>query len=47
MLKYNECKEGDIVLADFEGQMNVGEVLEVNRGEPEGAGGAGRDRVLV
>lgn len=32
MLKYNECKEGDIVLADFEGQMNVGEVLEVNRG---------------
>ncbi len=33
MLKLNEVREGDIVLADFEGQRRVGDVLEVSRGD--------------
>jgi hypothetical protein len=33
MLKLNEVREGDIVLADFEGQKRVGDVLEVSRGD--------------
>lgn len=33
MLKLNEVKAGDIVLADFEGQKRVGDVLEVSRGD--------------
>ena len=33
MLKLNELKAGDIVLADFEGQKRVGDVIEVSRGD--------------
>ncbi len=33
MLKLNELKSGDIVLADFEGQKRIGDVLEVSRGD--------------
>jgi hypothetical protein len=32
MLELNEVREGDIVLADFEGQKRVGDVLDVSRG---------------
>ncbi len=33
MLKLNEIKDGDIVMVEFEGQMRVGDVLEVSRGD--------------
>ena len=33
MLKLNELKEGDIVMVDFEGQMRVGDVMEVSWGD--------------
>ena len=33
MLKLTELKAGDIVLADFEGQMRVGDVLDVSWGD--------------
>lgn len=33
MLKLNELKEGDIVMVDFEGQMRVGDVMEVSKGD--------------
>jgi hypothetical protein len=33
MIKLTEVKEGDIVIADFEGQKRVGDVLEVSRGD--------------
>jgi hypothetical protein len=33
MLKLNELKEGDIVMVDFEGQMRVGDIMEVSRGD--------------
>jgi hypothetical protein len=33
MLKLNELKEGDIVMVDFEGQMRVGDVTEVSKGD--------------
>jgi hypothetical protein len=33
MLKLNELKSGDIVLADFEGQKRVGDVMEVSWGD--------------
>lgn len=32
-MKLTEVKEGDIVVADFEGQKRVGDVLEVSRGD--------------
>jgi len=33
MLKLNELKEGDIVMVDFEGQMRVGDVIEISKGD--------------
>lgn len=33
MLKLSEVKAGDIVIADFEGQHRIGDVLEVSRGD--------------
>jgi hypothetical protein len=33
MIKLTEVKEGDIVIADFEGQKRVGDVLEVSKGD--------------
>lgn len=33
MIRLTEVKEGDIVIADFEGQKRVGDVLEVSRGD--------------
>ena len=33
MLKLTELKSGDIVLADFEGQLRVGDVLDVSYGD--------------
>lgn len=33
MLKLSELKEGDIVMVDFEGQMRVGDVMEVSKGD--------------
>ncbi|WP_336517453.1 hypothetical protein [Pollutibacter soli] len=32
MIKINEVKEGDIVMADYEGQMTTGDVTEVSVG---------------
>ncbi len=33
MLKLSELKEGDIVMVDFDGQMSVGEIMEMSRGD--------------
>jgi hypothetical protein len=33
MMRLTEVKAGDIVVADFEGQKRVGDVLEVSRGD--------------
>jgi hypothetical protein len=33
MLKLSELKEGDIVMVDFEGQMRVGDIMEVSLGD--------------
>ena len=33
MLKLSELKEGDIVMVDFDGQMRIGDVMEVSIGD--------------
>ena len=33
MLKLTELKEGDIVMVDFEGQMRVGDIMEISFGD--------------
>lgn len=33
MMKLTDVKAGDIVIADFEGQKRVGDVLEISRGD--------------
>lgn len=32
MIKFNELKEGDIVMVDFEGQMTTGDIIELSSG---------------
>jgi len=43
MLKLTNVKEGDIVLADFEGQKRVGDVLDVSLGDKKAKVGHGEN----